>query len=184
MKKIKTDCKFPANSIMNELFGKIDYQDCYCISMHNPHNYSIDYLTELFFTSSPEWINKLLTFRNFIVSFCGLKGSNIDKTKKSDPSVHYSKGSKVSIFNVYDRNDHEIVMAENDKHLNFRTSVMIEKGTDTSTIKLYSSTMVHYNNIWGRLYFLPVKPFHQLIIKTMLKILLKNTERIKLVNKV
>ena len=27
MKKIKTDCKFPASSIMNESFGKIDYQD-------------------------------------------------------------------------------------------------------------------------------------------------------------
>lgn len=168
---MKINCIPPTNSIIKESFGNIDYQDCYCIAIHNLQHYSIDYLAGSFFISSPEWINKLLVFRNFIVSFCGLKGGIIDKTRQLAPSVYYPKGSKVVMFNVCDRNDHEIVMAEDDKHLNFKTSIMIEKGIDTDIVKLYSSTIVHYNNIWGRLYFLPVRPFHQLIVKASLKIL-------------
>ncbi len=166
----------PKNSIITKLFEKIDYQDCYSMSVHNPHNFSIDYIAGLFFTSGPEWVNKLLTIRNFIVSFCGLKRGVIDKIKQLDPSVSYSKGSKIALFNVYERNDYEIVLAENDKHLNFRTSVMMEKRNNSDIINLYSSTIVHYNNIWGRLYFLPVRPFHQLIIKISMKIL---ADRIK-----
>jgi hypothetical protein len=177
MKKVKINGMPSANSSINKSFGKIDYQDGYYISIHNSHNYSIDYLTGLFFTSSPEWINKLLIIRNFIVSFFGLKGGIIDKTKQPTPSVYYPKDSKVGIFNVYDRNDHEIIMAEDDEHLNFRTSVIIEKTTDTDMIQLYSSTIVHYNNIWGRLYFLLVRPFHQLIVKISLKVLAKKIEK-------
>jgi hypothetical protein len=47
---------------------------------------------------------------------------------------------------------------------------MIEKADDEDIFNFYSATIVHYNNIWGRLYFLPVKPFHKLIIRTMLRI--------------
>ena len=58
-------------------------------------------------------------------------------------------------------------MAENDKHLNFRTSVLIDRKEPLSHI--YLTTIVKFNNIWGRLYFIPVKPFHRIIIKTLLK---------------
>lgn len=170
MVKVKTHLEFPPKSIINESFGKADYLDIYSISFQNPQNYSIDYLTGLFFTSMPNWIKNLLSFRNFIVKFFGLQGGDIDQLKEPDKSVHYVIGSEAVIFKVSDRNDDEIVMADNDKHLNFRTSLMIEKTDDNDIFNFYSATIVHYNNIWGRLYFLPVKPFHKLIIRTMLRI--------------
>jgi hypothetical protein len=173
MEKIRTYLDIPQKSIINKSFGKTDYSDTYSISIHNSQNYSIDYLTGIFFTSIPIWIKNLLSFRNFLVRFFGLRGGNIDKLKKPYKSVHYTIGSEALIFKVFDRNENEIVMADNDKHLNFRTSVMIERISDTDIINLYSSTIVYYNNIWGRLYFLPVKPFHKLIIRTMLKIISK-----------
>jgi hypothetical protein len=176
MKKKSSNCVLPKDTIIGQLFGKIDYQDCYSVSICNPHDYSVDYLTQWFFSSTPGWVHRLMTLRNLIVSFFGLKGGNIDKTEIHNPSVFYPKGSKIAIFTVYDRNDHEIVMAEDDKHLNFRTSIMIEKDKDKDPIRLYLSTIVQYNNIWGRFYFMFVKPFHQSICKTMLKILLQNTE--------
>lgn len=176
MKKNSSNCNLPKGTIIGQLFGKIDYQDSYCVSMYNPHDYSVDYLAQQLFSSTPEWVHRLMTLRNLIVSFFGLKGGNIDKTKIHNPSVFYPKGSKIAIFTVYDRNDHEIVMAENDKHLNFRTSIMIENVKDKNSIRLYLSTIVQYNNFWGRFYFMFVKPFHQLICKTMLKILLKNID--------
>ncbi len=173
MEKVKTYLDFPKQSIINKSFGKTNYKDIYCISIENSQDYSIDYLTGLFFTSMPDWIKILHSFRNFLVQFFGLQGGDIDKLKKPDKSVHFAIGSEAVIFRVSDRNENEIVMAENDKHLNFRTSLMIERINDTDIINFYSSTIVHYNNIWGKLYFLPVKPFHKLIIRTMLKITAK-----------
>ncbi len=169
MSKVVKLKELPPNSIINESFGKSDYIDTYKVPIHNNQNFSIDYITALFFTSLPSWIKNLLSFRNFLVKYFGLKGGDINKLQEPDKSIYYSVGSEAVIFKVHSRNENEIVMADNDKHLNFRTSILIEK-TDKGYDYLYSATIVHYNNILGRLYFLPVKPFHKMIIKTMLKI--------------
>lgn len=60
-------------------------------------------------------------------------------------------------------------MGELGKHLDFRTSIRME--ADGKRYHVYSSTVIWYNNGWGRLYFFPVKPFHKLIIRTMMKIM-------------
>lgn len=159
----------PPTSIIRESFEEAHYIDTYCISVCNPQNYSIDYITGIFFTSLPNWIKKLLSFRNFIVKFFGLEGGHIDKLKKPDKSVYYDIGSTAVMFKVHSRNNNEIVMADNDKHLNFRTSLLIEKTDKQDIYNLYSATIVHYNNIWGQLYFIPVKPFHRIIVKSLLK---------------
>jgi hypothetical protein len=105
-----------------------------------------------------------MKLRDIIVKGFGLKTGD-----KNDIIIepHYSIGSKAVYFTVLDRNENEIVMAENDKHLNFSTSVMVEKDPASSTINL--STIVQFNNFFGSLYFLPVKPFHRIIIKSLLK---------------
>ncbi|HAT61672.1 MAG TPA: hypothetical protein DCS83_03850 [Prevotella sp.] len=74
MKRLKINGAALASSMIKSSFDKIDYQDCYCISVSDPHHYSVDYLAGLFFVSGPEWINTLLALRNFIVSIFGLKG--------------------------------------------------------------------------------------------------------------
>jgi len=170
---------FPPKSVINESFGKIDYLDTYKVPIYDYQSYSIDYITGLFFTSLPAWIRMLLSFRNFMVGFFGLQGGDI-KLKEPDKSVYYAIDSNAVIFRVHNRNNNEIVMAENDKHLNFRTSLLIENVTDKDYGYLYCSTIVQYNNIFGKLYFLPVKPFHKLIIKTMLKIVSKKLEQKKI----
>jgi hypothetical protein len=86
----------------------------------------------------------------------------------------YSTGSKIGVFTVETRNEHEIVMAENDKHLNFKTSVLTN--ANGTGIDLYFTTVVHFNNIGGRLYFIPVKPFHRIILKSSIKRIIKKFE--------
>jgi hypothetical protein len=67
------------------------------------------------------------------------------------------------IFTVSARSENEIVMEENDKHLKFRTSLLMDGG------QLYLTTLVRYNHWLGKLYFIPVKPFHRMLIKSQLK---------------
>jgi hypothetical protein len=157
-KAVKVD-KIPEASIINKDFGKIDYCDIYKINKIT--NDTIDAIVTKIFMI-PGWVKKLLKIRDSLVDIIGLRtgdnNSNIDN--------HYPIGSKAVYFQVLDRNDHEIVMAEDDVHLNFRTSVFFEK--NEAFLSVYLTTIVKFNNFWGRLYFFVVKPFHRLIIKSIL----------------
>jgi hypothetical protein len=82
-----------------------------------------------------------------------------------EEKTFFPVGSRAGYFTVLDRNENEIVMGEKDKHLNFNTSVFI----DRENAFIYLTTIVHFNNILGKAYFIPVKPFHKLIIKSSLR---------------
>lgn len=65
-------------------------------------------------------------------------------------------------------------MGEDDKHLNFRVSFLLHQHTAQPHHYTFTlSTTVHINNGWGRLYFLPVKPFHTIIARKMIKGIVK-----------
>jgi len=166
MKNVIRTNKIPENSMILKDFGETHYCDSYLIRTQT--NNSIDKIaTDIFKT--PKWADMLMGIRNIVVNIVGLKGGGYKKDTYS--SDYYPVGSRAVYFTVIDRNENEIVMAENDKHLNFRVSVMIHRYEDMVTINL--STIVKYNNFLGRLYFCPVKPFHKLIIISLLKRLLK-----------
>jgi hypothetical protein len=76
-------------------------------------------------------------------------------------------GGKLGIFKVYARSDDEVLLGEDDHHLDFRVSLLRvpEQGSDWIVV----STVVRFNNWLGRLYFLPVQFFHRLIVVAMLR---------------
>lgn len=161
MKKVTELSHIPEGSMILNGFGKINYWDTYQVQLSSK-DYSVDKITTDIFRA-PKWMDKLMKMRNWIVKGFGLKtGDKIDNNE-----THYSLGSKAGYFTVFDRNENEIVMAENDKHLNFRTSVRVEKHTESCFV--YLSTLVQFNNIFGWLYFLPVKPIHRIMIPSLLK---------------
>jgi len=151
----------PEKSLIYKDFGRIDYCDSYQIVKSTDE--TIDNITTEIFRI-PKWVDSLMRIRGSLVKLFGL---NSGKKKDITESIYYPIGTKAGYFTVIDRNENEIVMAENDKHLNFRTAVMKKKSELDCSI--YLTTIVRFNNIWGKLYFLPVKPFHQIIIKSLLK---------------
>ena len=108
--------------------------------------------------------------RNTVARLVGLRAGGYKKDNYI--SDYYPVGSRAVYFAVIDRNDNEIVMAEKDKHLDFRVSVLVNREVDKATISL--TTLVKYNNGLGRLYFFPVKPFHRIIVMSLLKRLLSS----------
>lgn len=152
----------PEESLIVDNFGKADYSDTYKIELAFSDK-SVDEMTADIFNSA-QWVDNLMKLRDGIVKVFGLKTGCKNGIMAEQ---HYSVGSKIGYFTVSDRNENEIVMAENDTHLNFRTSVLVVKNTAKSSV--YLSTVVHFNNRFGRLYFFFVKPFHCMIIKSILK---------------
>ena len=61
-----------------------------------------------------------------------------------------------------------------DTHLNFRIVVDV-KSLNETTRRVTATTLVHRNNIVGRVYLATVMPFHKLIVPTMLARIVKHS---------
>jgi hypothetical protein len=66
-----------------------------------------------------------------------------------------------------DRQGDEILLGEDDQHLNFRTSVQLERQEEKCWVIV--STVVQFNNWLGHAYFVPVRPIHKIIVPAMMR---------------
>jgi hypothetical protein len=158
LNKIVSLKEIPSKSIILEEFGKVDYLDSYRITQST--ELSVDKIaTEIFRMSGIA--AALMKVRDSIVRLFGLEVSG----KEAQKQDYYPVGSRLMIFTVSARNENEIVMEEDDKHLKFRTSVLI----DREKSEIYLTTVVKFHNWGGRLYFIPVKPVHRMLVKSQFK---------------
>lgn len=157
---------------------KFDYIDSFKGSFVDKENkVSSLALGKAFFSSAPKWVDVLFTFRNKIVSFLGLKTSGKTTNRTEILNNFQGKvGEQIGLFKVFHKSDNEIVLGENDKHLDFRVSLLFSK-TEEEKKDLFISTTVIFHNWLGKLYFLPVKPFHKFIVPTMLKGIIQEIEK-------
>ncbi len=180
---MKTEVKsisIPRESIVHIYPLNVNYEDVFSANFDNRRNVSVDYFAKNIFASMPEWSLYLFKLRNFLVKFVGLQGGNIldsiEEAKKSD----CGKGSLIGIFKVYERNDSEIMFVEKDSHLDFSGSLLLKNKDNSENKKsaedseLIFITRVQYNRKLGNFYFFFVKPFHRLIIKSLLKRMVRN----------
>jgi len=167
MKITKMD--FPAKSILFPGHEKYDYIDSFGGVFDDTHNaIGIDDVTEAFVQPLPRWIAALMNLRNRIVSLVGLKTSQ--KSYGIIQSQQFIPGKKVGFFNVYNRTANEVILGEDDKHLNFRVSLFLDThGSDPLKKIVAVTTVVVFNNWMGRTYFFFVKPFHKRIVPAMLE---------------
>jgi len=158
MKTVTRMTIIPDNSMISNGFGRIDYCDTYRI-VKSTKDGAEEIAAEIF--KLPKWGNWLMSIRNSIVKIFGLKSNK------------ETREGQTTYFAVIEKNENEIVMGENDKHLDFRVSVF----TDRVNSFIYLTTLVHFNNFLGRAYFFPVKPFHKIIVKSILKKLINEKEK-------
>ena len=170
----------PNNSVLKNETSYYHYIDSYEGEFQDKENtIGPKEVAKAFFMSAPEWVQKLFAFRNKVVGLIGLKTPNhtTDRQKQLN-DFKCEPGEQLGLFKVFNKSENEVILGEDDKHLDFRVSLFIEqKPNYNPTKKLIISTTVIFHNWLGRLYFLPVKPFHQLIVPTMLKGLINNVEK-------
>jgi hypothetical protein len=114
--------------------------------------------------------------RNRIVKKLGLKTVEAPDREAQRRVFKVEKGHGLGLFQVIDRTSNEVLMGEDDRHLKFRVSFHLapsEAGHSTFTM----TTTVKINNWWGRVYFLPVKPFHKIIVPAMMKGMIKRIHK-------
>ena len=141
--------------------------DAYRISVPPNHDPMLKLAMQVM-GSTPAWVEFLMSCRNKIVSLLGLKNlgamSNLNRTK---PLEAYAIGDRIGIFTLAYLAQDEVIMGDNDKHLNVQVSIYRQhtpRGCDLTV-----TTVVHNHNWLGRLYMVFVAPAHKVIVRAMLK---------------
>ena len=127
----------PYNTLTTNELSKFDYWDSYIVIKNTSE--SIGEIKSRVF-ALPVWVTNLLKLRNFLF----VKPFGLNTGSYEIPTLLISKD--------------EIVVGEDDKHLYFRISVL--KKETHARAEIYLTTFVKFNNRWGRLYFMLIKPFN------------------------
>ena len=163
----------PTTSYLND--EDFDYYDSFQGEYQDKNKQvTIFELTQAFFTASPKWVDKLFQLRNSIVSLVGLKTSS-NSLKKSRIPSSFEVNDRVGFFRILKKTEHEIIFGEDDTHLNFKVSLFQKPSTNVIQ-KFTCTTIVKYHNWFGKLYFFFVKPFHKLIVPTIMQQMIKKVE--------
>ena len=109
---------------------------------------------------APSWIKRLLELRNIVVKPLGLKPGE-------DPAPAKSGQNNVGLFPVLRQEANHVLLGMNDKHLDFRLLVDVVNESNGRQI-ITASTIVKTHNALGRFYLTVVKPFHKIIVPTMM----------------
>jgi hypothetical protein len=155
----------PIGSIVAGIYPKADYADAYRLRV--PVEMSLEEITRQFLPTSPGWLVYLLKLRNLLVTPFGLKTGREVKGQRHATPLILESGRRIGLFRVFTRTADEIVLGEDDRHLNFRVSVLRQPQGEFAWATF--STVVRFNGWLGRAYFVPVRPLHRLIVPAMLK---------------
>jgi hypothetical protein len=163
----------PSNSLIARVFPSVDYADAYRVRLPAGAPSDIEALTRMALGVAPGWIHALMALRDRIVRIAGLKTTPRDQEDLA--RIALQPGAALGIFRVFARSTDEILLGEDDRHLDFRVSVL--RQSDGTADWAIVSTVVRFNNWLGRIYFLPVRPLHQLIVPAMLRSALRRQAR-------
>ena len=160
MKKSCQRVNFPTKSISKNHIERVDYYDAFEMKLLST-NLDAIMLYKGIFSTAPKWVESLMKLRNKVVSIFGLK------VVTDNGERLFEVGKRVGMFYLYYVSEQEVIAGEDDRHLNFRVSVLKEEE------RVIVTTLVQYNNGFGKFYMTLIKPFHRLIVQLMMRRYLK-----------
>lgn len=163
MKTYKTD--IPGDSLTRR-YLPADYADAFACEVIDAKPLSAEDIIVCLWTVMPGWVNAFFRLRNVLVRPFGLKGDE-SKERAAELEDIIRNGGNTGLASVADKSGSETVLKLSDKHLDAYMSVHIAENGDSQTITVI--TIVHYHNALGKVYFFFVRPFHKIIVSSMLK---------------
>jgi hypothetical protein len=155
----------PQESAIAKAYASMNLADAYSIELPTAASTDPELLARFNFAHQAPWISRLMTARDALVAGFGLK------TARHLASLEAESGAgRLNIFKIYSTSPTEVVIGEDDKHLDFRLSILCS-GLSSPEAKrhLILSTVVHCHNRLGRLYIFLIAPFHRLVVQSSLR---------------
>jgi hypothetical protein len=156
----------PPESAIARCYASTNLADAFSIELPAQASTDPEVLARFIFAHQAPWIGRLMAVRDAVVAGFGLK------TAKHLAALEAGSGgsARLSIFKVYSASRTEVVLGEDDKHLDFRLSVLCSSTSSPGAKRqLIMSTVVHCHNRLGRLYIFLIAPFHRLVVQSSLR---------------
>lgn len=152
----------PEDSMLHQSDLDKDYMDSYYTIV--PDKINIENAAAAFLETTPGWLENLSNWKDQIVMNYQQKDpEEIEQLGQRFSHPEFEPGKKAGNFMVFQKTENEMILGRDDKHLSFRVSLYFLKQPDHPKHHKYLviSTLVQVNNWMGKLFFFPVKPFHQ-----------------------
>jgi hypothetical protein len=157
---------FPASSLIEKNGISVDYSDSFSSRFRAENKLPLEAYVRYCLNNWPAWIVFLLKIRNILVLPFGLKTGNESDKDYIYPVISISKGSQAGSFKVLDLTNEEALLFMTDSHLDAWLSIIVKDLPDQQEICM--TTAVKFHNLTGRIYFFLIKPFHKLVIRSLI----------------
>ena len=153
------ECDVPRHSALGkDLIERADFRDAYCA----PLNRSDIGVVEIFFAifaRRPGWMNLMLITRNKAAALAGLEVRTTSEILNMEKRDRYFVGEKIGPWPIFFLGSDELVAGRDNKHMDFRLSIMkVHDGTRPSVVV---STLCMVHNKFGQYYLSSIIPFHR-----------------------
>ena len=160
------ECDVPTSSALSQdLIRSAYFHDSWRVPLARPGLSIIDIFIALF-GHTPFWMKALLITRNAIARRFGLEAPTAAEILHPKVRASYNVGDKIGPWPIYFIGEDEIVAGRNNKHLDFRLSVLRAKDADTESVVV--STICSVHNFSGKVYLFFIVPFHRTGVKSLM----------------
>jgi hypothetical protein len=161
----------PSESELRPLYNSAYFVDAFAVTLpaQRVTTYEPDAVARAVFDQSPIWFSLLMWIRDHVMSIFGVKRSTEIRAAAEKKGVQ-----TIAVFPILSYTKDEVILGENDKHLDFQTSFLLREGhfrgannkdSDRQIREAVVTTVVHCHGLFGKAYITVIKPFHVLFVK-------------------
>ena len=149
----------PSESVIASWYKNASLLDSYGLDLRVSEHPSMRVLATRALANPPAWQKALIAMRDAMVTPFGLKTSGMVGASRDS-------NERVAFFPVHWEGNDEIVLGADDRHLDFRLS-LLRRLSPTGAL-LVATTVVHAHNVLGVTYLNLIRPFHHLVVRANL----------------
>jgi hypothetical protein len=160
------ECDIPAGSALRrDLIASADFHDCYRAPLARRELPIVEIFFALF-GHTPLWMKLLLIVRNAAARRFGLEAPTVGEIMKPTVGSEYRVGEKIGPWPIFYIGDNEIVAGRDNKHMDFRLSVL--RAVDGDAMSVVVSTICNVHNVFGKIYLFFIVPFHRHGVRSLI----------------
>ncbi len=155
----------PEGALACRALDRVDYVDAYYVQTGSAVRDLPEHFARTMFGHPPRWVVRLLALRDRMAAPVGLKTAAGLIHERIGHEHGGNDDAALPGLQVLVRSEDDLLFGVDDRHLDFRISIRrTGAGGGLSLV-----TAVKLNNWMGQLYFLPVRPLHQIVVPAMMR---------------
>jgi len=160
------ECEVPSSSMLTrELIEQAYFRDSYRALLSRRELGIVDVFLGIF-AHHPLWMKLLLVVRNKVASLAGLAAPTASDIFHVEIKDRYVVGDTIGVWPIFSLSENEIVAGRDNKHLDFRLSVLRMADGDRTSVVV--STICTAHNLFGRVYLFFIVPFHRYGVRKLI----------------